>query len=83
MQEKKAIEPKELEERTEAALHHLEEFQPKETAKEVQLLLEYDLPSMVEEKLKRIQSLLKRYEDDEAEDAFRELLQELQNKDKA
>ena len=83
VQEKKAIEPKELEERTEAALHNLEEFQPKETAKEVQLLLEYDLPSMVEEKLKRIQSLLKRYEDDEAEDAFRELLQELQNKDKA
>ena len=40
-------------------------------------LLECVLPESVETKLKKVKSLLKRYEDDAAEDALRELLDNL------
>ena len=58
-------------------MHNLEKFHSKEAAKGVQELLECVLPESVETKLKKVKSLLKRYEDDAAEDALRELLDNL------
>ena len=78
-QESRPIEPEELQDKVESILRNLENFYSKEAAKGVQELLEYTVPSPVEEKLTKIQSLLKRYEDDEAEDVLRELLSEIQN----
>lgn len=53
----------------------LEAFQSKEAAQGVDELLGFELPDAVREKLERVKGMLKMYEDDEAEDALRELIQ--------
>ena len=74
VQEKKPIEAEKFRTKVQSALHQLETFHPKETAEQVQELLNCEVSPDILERLRKIQSLLKRYEDDDAEDAFRELL---------
>lgn len=74
VQEKKLIEAEKFRTKVQSALHQLETFHPKETAEQVQELLNCEVSPDILERLRKIQSLLKRYEDDDAEDAFRELL---------
>lgn len=75
--ERKPIDEEDIYPEVEKILHNLEKFHSKEAAKGVDSLLEYVLPEMVEKRLKKIKSLLKRYEDDNAEDVLRELLDDL------
>ena len=75
--ERKPIDEEDIYPEVEKILHNLEKFHSKEAAKGVDSLLEYVLPEMVETRLKKIKSLLKRYEDDDAEDGLRELLDDL------
>ena len=75
--ERKPIDEDEIYPEVENVLHNLEKFHSKEAARGVEELLEYVLPEMVEAKLKKVKSLLKRYEDDNAEDVLRELLNDL------
>ena len=75
--ERKPIDEEDIYPEVEKILHNLEKFHSKEAAKGVDSLLEYVLPEMVEKRLKKIKSLLKRYEDDNAEDGLRELLDDL------
>ncbi len=56
------------------ALAYLEDFHSKESAECVDKLLWYDVPVDMRPKLERIQSMLKMYEDDQAENALREIV---------
>lgn len=78
-EERKPIEEEAIYPLVEKILHDLESFHSKEAARGVDELLQYALPEPVETKLEKIKSLLKRYEDDAAEDALRELLDDLKN----
>ena len=76
-EDRKPIDEESIYPEVEKILQNLEKFHSKEAAKGVDLLLEHVLPEMVEVRLKKIKSLLKRYEDDNAEDALRVLLDDL------
>ena len=73
----KPIEEEYMSEQIRNALFELERFRSKEAAKIVQELLEYAVPEYVKEELERVQTLLKMYEDDKAEEVLRELIQKL------
>lgn len=63
----------ELQEQTDKALNLLEDFQSRECTKIVENMLHYALPKDVEDSLKQIQTQLKLFEDDEAEELLRQL----------
>lgn len=65
--------PEELQKQAEKALNLLEDFQSKECAKIVETMLLYDLPEDMADSLRQIQTQLKLYEDDEAEELLRQL----------
>lgn len=71
------IEKDVLKERLQTALEALEDFQPKETIRQIDSILEYGLEREVEEKVEEIRTKLKMYEDDEAEEMLHQLLEEL------
>jgi signal transduction histidine kinase/DNA-binding response OmpR family regulator/HPt (histidine-containing phosphotransfer) domain-containing protein len=56
------------------ALENLEEFRTKESAADVNELLQYGLPDDVRRALLEVQGLLKLYEDEKAEDILRDLI---------
>ena len=74
---RKSITEQDLELSVRISLQKLEEFKPKEAAKGVNDLLECLLPNNVRDNLEKIKTMLKLYEDDDAEDALRELLHRL------
>lgn len=69
---RREIETEELADRLEEALHLLETFKSKDCAEKVNELFTYRLPEKIEELLLQIQTKLKLYADDEAEDLLRE-----------
>lgn len=60
--------PEELKKQAEKALRLLEDFQSKECEQAVEAMLLYDLPKDTEDSLRQIQTHLKLFEDDEAEE---------------
>lgn len=73
------IEEKDMFARLDKILKLLETFQSKEAAQGVDELLGFELPDAVQEKLEQVKGMLKMYEDDEAEDTLRELIQSTKN----
>lgn len=65
--------PRKLQEQADKALSLLEDFQSKECAEIVENMLLYALPDDTEDILRQIQTQLKLYEDDEAEELLRQL----------
>lgn len=63
------------------ALDSLENFRAKECARKIENVLQYQLQSDTEEKLKEIQEQLKLYEDDAAEQLLRELIEKMEKED--
>lgn len=57
--------------------HQLETFKPKDAAAGITDLLGFSIPDRVRGKLDEVQSLLKMYEDDKAEELLKELIQTL------
>ena len=74
--------PEELQMQAESALHLLEDFQSKECEQAVEAMLLYDLPKDTEDSLRQIQTHLKLFEDDEAEELLR-LLSDRLGKEKS
>ncbi len=70
----KPVGTEELQGMVREALAYLEDFHSKESAESVDKLLGYDVPVDIRSRLERIQVMLKMYEDDQAEDALRELV---------
>jgi CheY-like chemotaxis protein len=58
------------------ALEMLEDFESKACAQAVEELLDYELPARIRETLEDVREKLQMYEDDEAEDLLRHLLEE-------
>lgn len=67
----------ELKAALQSALESLENFQPKETASQIEKILEYSLDKDVEQKIEEVRMKLKLYEDDDAEEMIRNLIGEL------
>lgn len=74
--------PEELQMQAESALRLLEDFQSKECEQAVEAMLLYDLPKDTEDSLRQIQTHLKLFEDDEAEELLR-LLSDRLGKEKS
>lgn len=74
---KSSIDEEQLKDQLKQALYNLESFIPKETAKIIDSLIECDVPDDINEELNAIRLMLKMYEDDQAEDALRELINRL------
>ncbi|MGN0154274.1 MAG: histidine kinase N-terminal 7TM domain-containing protein [Lachnospiraceae bacterium] len=73
----KPIEESYMVEQIREALYNLENFRPKEAAKQIEALMGYAVPDNVMEELEKIIELLKLYEDDKAEEALGELIRTL------
>lgn len=73
------IEEEDMFARLDKILKQLETFQSKEAAQGVDELLGFELPDAVRQKLEQVKGMLKMYEDDEAEDMLRELIQSTKN----
>lgn len=71
------IEKDVLKEKIQTALEALENFQPKETVRQIDSVLEYGLEKGIEERIEEVRMKLKMYEDDEAEELLHQLLKEL------
>ncbi len=63
--------------RANAVFQQLEDFEPKEAAKGIKELLSYSIEDSVREQLERIQTLLKMYEDEQAQELLHALIQSL------
>lgn len=75
------IEKADLLQEVKTALDNLENFQSKECAGTIEHLLEYQLDADLETQLEKVKELLKLYEDDKAEQALRQLIEEIQKEE--
>lgn len=73
----KPVERDELTEKIKKILLHVETFRPKEAQKEIEELLEYDISENVRGQMNSVQLMLKRYEDDAAEEFLHAVISEL------
>lgn len=71
-----------LKEKLKTALEALENFKSKEAIHQIDSILEYGLEKGVEEKVEEVRTKLKMYEDDEAEEMLRRLLEELDSQNR-
>ncbi len=78
----KPVETEEMQNMVREALAYLEDFHSKESAESVDKLLGYDVPADIRSGLERIQVMLKMYEDDQAEEALREIVKSFDDKSK-
>jgi CheY-like chemotaxis protein len=73
-EERDALDPEQLQAQLRQALELLEDFQTKECAQRVELLLGYRLPQQTRTLLNQVRDKLRMYADDEAEEQLREAI---------
>ncbi|EOS77154.1 hypothetical protein C819_01180 [Lachnospiraceae bacterium 10-1] len=77
----KEIEKTDLLQAVKMSLDSLENFQAKECSRKIEEILEYRLDESIEKELEKIREQLKLYEDDEAEQMLRELIEQIEKGD--
>ena len=77
----KEIEKTDLLQAVKMSLDSLENFQAKECSRKIEEVLEYRLDESIEKELEKIREQLKLYEDDEAEQMLRELIEQIEKGD--